>query len=226
MAKALLGIDRFFLDLALGQLPAVSWIVTQAAVSEHPPAPPDMGQLLAARVIRALMESTAWDSTALFLTYDEGGGYFDHVAPPILESVPSGSGAPSELEGVAVGPAFRVPFIVASPWARRNYIFKDASDHTSVLKFIEKNFQLPHDLDIAADRWTTMSDLSGAFDFTQLPTRPLLPAPEDLFKLANETILTSDVHRGIVECGTTVPRWLPPLLGQDPLIPFPTPKPA
>jgi phospholipase C len=221
LARALAGIEQFFLDLALGTLPAVSWIVTEAVVSEHPPAPPDMGQLLAARVVRALMESTAWESSVLFLTYDEGGGYFDHVPPEILEVVPRG-----RLAGEAVGPAFRVPLIVVSPWARPGFVLTEPADHTSILRFIERTFRLPPTLEIHPARRASLSDLTPAFDFTQEPRRPLLPAPEDLFKLADETVITTDVHRGVVECSTTIPRWLPPLLGLRPLLPYPTPPPA
>lgn len=224
MAKALTDFNVFLADLAAGQLPAVSWIITEAAVSEHPPAPPDMGQLLAARVVRALMESTAWESTALFLTYDEGGGYFDHVAPPgIYEEVPSGT-----FSGEAVGPAFRVPLVAVSPWARPQYVFAEPSDHTSVLKFLEWNFDLDPMPTIAQDRRNNLSDLRGLFDFSPKEPAPfpMLPDSSDLFDFAKETVLTSDVHRGVVECGTTIPRWLPPLLGRDPLIPYPTPSPA
>ena len=126
LAKAAADISEFFADLTAGTLPAVSWIVTEAVVSEHPPAPPDMGQLLAARVVQGLMESSAWDSMVLFHTYDEGGGFFEHVSPKILEYVP-GNLADG---GAAVGPAFRVPLIVVSPWASTGTVFKGTLDHT------------------------------------------------------------------------------------------------
>jgi phospholipase C len=111
LARATADIGEFFADLAAGTLPAVSWIVTEAVVSERPPAPPDMGQLLAARVVEAMMASSAWDSSVLFLTYDEGGGFFDHVPPAVLETVPSA--LPDA--GEAVGPGFRVPLSSSRP---------------------------------------------------------------------------------------------------------------
>src|SRR5258708_6780262 len=132
LAKATADISTFFADLDAGTLPAVSWIVTEAVVSQHPPAPPDMGQLLAARVVQALMQSSAWDSTVLVLTYDEGGGFFDHVPPQILEYAPDN--LPSSDS--AVRPAFRVPLFVVSPWARPGAVFKHLLDHTSILQFI------------------------------------------------------------------------------------------
>jgi len=163
LARATADISEFFADLAAGTLPAVSWIVTEAAVSEHPPAPPDMGQLLAARVVDALMGSSAWDSTALFLTYDEGGGFFDHVPPQILEHVP----ATLADGGAAVGPAFRVPLIIVSPWARSGTVFKRALDHTSILQFVERTFSTkshPLKLPTIDARRRTLADLRGAFE--------------------------------------------------------------
>jgi len=224
LANATAEISEFFTDLAAGMLPAVSWIVTEATVSEHPPAPPDMGQLLAARIVRALMESTAWESTALFVTYDEGGGYFDHVPPSILEYVPS----KLPKAHTAVGPAFRVPLIIVSPWAKAGTVFKGRTDHTSILQFIEHTFSTqgnPVRLPTISLGRRLLADLRGAFDFAQPPQRPSLPTPEQLFGLANETVLTLDVHRTAVECTTTLPRWLPPLLGVSSPTPFPTPTP-
>jgi phospholipase C len=116
LAKATATIQEFFTDLAAGTLPAVSWIVTEATVCEHPPAPPDMGQLFVARVVQELMASSAWESTALFVTYDEGGGFLETVPPYILEYVPTG--LPDA--DMAVGPAFRVPLFMVSPYARPN----------------------------------------------------------------------------------------------------------
>jgi phospholipase C len=222
LVKALVGIDQFFLDLALGTLPAVSWIITEPAVCEHPPAPPDMGQLLVARVVRALLESSAWDSSVLFLTYDEGGGYFDHVAPQILEVVPAGM----PDEGIPVGPGFRVPLTIVSPYVTPGSVFKSPLDHTSILQFIEDTFGLPKTLPIHAARRAALNNLAAAFDFTRTVTRPTLPSVDDLLPFANETVLSVDVHRGVVECTTTLPRWLPPLLGQQPLFPYPTPSPV
>ncbi len=220
LVKSLTDISAFFLDLALGTLPAVSWIVTEAIVSEHPPAPPDMGQLLVSRVVRALMESSAWDSTALFVTYDEGGGYFDHVAPPeAAMEIDSATGEP-------VGPGFRVPLTIVSPFAKPGTVYKDPVDHTSILQFIERTFNLPPTLPIAPSRRNNLGDLRDALDTTNHYPRPLLPDPAELAPLVKETVLSVDVHRGVVDCATTIPRWLPPLLGIPPLTPFPYPTPA
>ena len=226
LANATADISQFFADLAAGQLPAVSWIVTEAAVCEHPPAPPDMGQLFAARIVDALMSSSAWESTAMFLTYDEGGGYFEHVAPKILESVPS------ELPdaGQAVGPAFRVPLITVSPWAKTGGVFKGTTDHTSILQFVERTFSTmtaPLRLDTIAAKRRGLDDLREAFDFRQNPNTPSLPTPQELFSQANDTVLALNAERTVADCTTNLPGWLPSLLGvSSPTASSPIPNPS
>jgi phospholipase C len=212
LAAATAEIQEFFLDLKLGTLPAVSWLVTEAVVSEHPPAPPDMGQLFAARVVQELMNSSAWESTALFLVYDEGGGFFEHVAPEILEYVPENLPDP----GDAVGLGFRVPMTIVSPWVRPGTVYKNITDHTSVLQFIERTFStqdnpvyLPT---INAER-RTLASLEHAFDFNQQPIQPVLPTAADLYPDAQKLILTLNLDHTIAQCSEDIPDWLPPLLG-------------
>jgi phospholipase C len=81
-----------------------------------------------ARVINALTQSNLWTKSVFFLTYDEGGGFFDHVPPPQLD---------------AYGPGMRVPTFVISPWVKRGYISGQLYEHNSLLKFIERRFDLP-----------------------------------------------------------------------------------
>lgn len=212
LAAASADFTAFSADLAAGTLPAVSWIVTEATTSEHPPAPPDMGQLLAARVVELLMNSSAWDSTALFVTYDEGGGFFDHVRPEILEAVPAG--LPDA--GMAVGDGFRVPLFVVSPWAKPGAIFKKTVDHTSILQFIERTFtagtQSVH-LPTIATRRRGLTDLTEALDFTQTPIAPPLPTAAELYARASQDVLVLNGDRTVASCATGVPDWLPSLLG-------------
>lgn len=118
----------YYRDLSAGTLPQVSFLITESLISEHPPADIQMGQQKMQQVITALMKSPVWRSSALFFTYDEGGGYFDHVAPPQVD---------------AYGMGFRVPMLVVSPWAKRGYISGHLYEHSSVLKFIERRFGLP-----------------------------------------------------------------------------------
>jgi phospholipase C len=207
LARATSDFSEFLADLAAGTLPAVSWIVTEAVISEHPPAPPDMGQLFVARVVEELMASSAWSSTALFVTYDEGGGFFEHVPPQILEYVP----ANLPDGGFAVGPAFRTPLFVVSPWAPANTVFKGTLDHTSILQFIERTFSVT--LPTIAPARRELDDLTQAFDFNQQPNVPSLPTAAQLFPFARQTILTLNLERTAASCSISLPSWLPPLLG-------------
>jgi phospholipase C len=118
----------YYADLHAGTLPQVSFLITESLISEHPPADIHLGQKKMAQVINALMASSAWKSSVLFLTYDEGGGFFDHVAPPQVD---------------AYGLGFRVPMLVVSPWAKRGYVSGQLYEHSSILKFIERRFGLP-----------------------------------------------------------------------------------
>lgn len=182
--------DDYYSDLDAGTLPQVSFLITESLISEHPPADIQMGQEKMADIINGLMQSSLWKSSALFFTYDEGGGYFDHVAPPQVD---------------AYGMGFRVPMLVVSPWARRGYLSGQVYEHSSVLKFIERRFGLPtlasvnHQFDVSTpgtnndaangqptgpaapprDRLSQIGDFYEAFDFSQNPNyHPNLPSPD------------------------------------------------
>jgi hypothetical protein len=154
-----------------------------------------MGQLLAARIVDAMKSSSAWDSSVLFLTYDAGGGYFDHVAPTILENVPQNL----PEAGTAVGPAFRVPLFIVSPWARPGTVFKPVVDHTSIQQFIERTFSTktnPVFLPTIDPARRSPSSLMHGFDFTQTPNSPTLPTAKQLFSPAKQEILTQRRSHG------------------------------
>jgi phospholipase C len=119
---------EYFMDLQRGTLPAVSFLAPDLLSCEHPPASITWGQQYIARHVDALMRSSAWHEAAFILTYDEGGGFFEHVAPPRLD---------------AYGPGLRVPALVISPYARRGHIAPTIYDHSSILKFVETIFGLP-----------------------------------------------------------------------------------
>jgi phospholipase C len=212
LANATAEISQFSADLAAGTLPAVSWIVTEATVCEHPPAPPDMGQLFVARVVQELMASSAWDSTALFVTYDEGGGFFETVPPTILEDVPQTLPDP----GFAVGPGFRVPLFIVSPYSRTGTVFKPVIDHTSILQFVERTFSTkakPVYLPTISPGRRGLHKLQDAFDFTQTPVAPSLPTPAQLYAQAKNEVLVLNADGTVASCSTTAPKWLPQLLG-------------
>jgi phospholipase C len=120
--------EEFFSDCKNGTLPPVSFISTASPYDEHPPSDIQTGMKLQMQLIHAVMNSPLWSDTVFLLTYDEGGGFFDHVAPPVID---------------AYGPGIRVPMLVISPLARQGYLDPTIYDHGSVLKLIERVFKLP-----------------------------------------------------------------------------------
>jgi phospholipase C len=140
-------IGGFFTDAAAGTLPGYSLVEPDYSTqSEEDPQNIAVGEAFAASVINAVINGPAWDKTLLMWTYDEHGGYYDHVPPPaavppddIAPQVPAGQSA---YDGFArLG--FRVPFAVVSPWARRHHVSHVVYDHTSILKLVETKWNLP-----------------------------------------------------------------------------------
>ncbi|MDB5084569.1 MAG: hypothetical protein JWN30_1455 [Bacilli bacterium] len=117
-------------DITNNNLPAVSFVKADYPNDEHPGYSTPAGEDFAVKTINAIMNSPYWKDTAIIITYDESGGYWDHVAPPQVTPGPDG------LQGE--GP--RVPAIVISPYAKQNYVSHVQYDHTSILKFIEWNY--------------------------------------------------------------------------------------
>jgi len=182
--------SELYTDLTNGTLPQVSFLAPGIFNCEHPPAPVQWGQKKMSQILNALIHSPVWPSTAFFLTYDEGGGFFDHVAPPRFD---------------AYGAGFRVPTLVVSPFAKRGHVEGTQYEHSSILKFIELVFGLPtlastnHQFDVQTpgtnndaaggqpfgplqpprDGRSDIGDMTECFDFTQSPRyRPrLAPAP-------------------------------------------------
>src|SRR5207247_7086279 len=127
--KNILPTEHFFVDLNRNFLANVTWTMPPTQkLSEHPPYDPSIGEHWVVTAINQVMQSRYWSSTAIFLTWDDFGGWYDHVPPPQVDEV---------------GYGFRVPLIVISPYARHNFIDHTQADHASVLKFIETNYGLP-----------------------------------------------------------------------------------
>jgi len=145
-------LDEYYEDLERGTLPAVAYIAP-AGGSEHPPGGVASGQTLVRTLVSALARSEAWRSSAFMWTYDEWGGWFDHVRPPR-------------------GRGFRVPALLVSPYARRGVVDSTALDHTSILRFIEDNWRLAP----LAARDRHARSLDGAFDFARRPREPKIIA--------------------------------------------------
>jgi len=150
----LVSLDQYFQDLHDGALPAVSYIVA-AGPSEEPPSSLRNGQAFVRSVVTALKRSSAWDSSALMLTYSDWGGWYDHVAPPQID---------------AYGLGFRVPALLVSPYARRGLVDHTQLEHASMLKFIEDNWSV----DPLGSRDARANDFLSAFDFRRAARGPEL----------------------------------------------------
>jgi len=153
--RHLVPLQQYFADLDHGTLPQVSWIIPDFQDSEHPPEPVAQGMWYVTRAVNALMRSPYWNNSVIFLTWDDYGGFYDHVPPP-------------EVDAYGYGP--RVPMLVISPRAKAGYVSHYTYDFTSVLRFIELRWSLPH-LTPRDHRADAMLD---CFDFSQAPTPPLL----------------------------------------------------
>lgn len=144
-------ISEYFADAAAGKLPAVAFVDPGIAREgydqndEHPPAIPMIGEQFVATVVDALTKSPQWSKSAFFLTYDEHGGFYDHVVPP--EACPPDDKTPLLKAGDTDAKfdqlGIRVPFLVVSPYAKKHYVDHNTYDHTSILRFIEARFQIP-----------------------------------------------------------------------------------
>ena len=147
--------SQFVTDAANG-LPAVTWLVTGGAASEHPKnGAMCAGENWTVQQINAIMNGPDWNSTAIFLTWDDFGGVYDHVPPPVVDNW-------------GLGP--RVPFLIISPYAKQGYISHTQYEFSSVLKFIEERFGLAP----LTNRDTIANDTTDSFDFTQAPRPPLI----------------------------------------------------
>jgi phospholipase C len=163
-------LDRFYAAAKNGTLPAVSWIVPNGRVSEHPPALVSAGQAYVTGLINSIMESPDWKSTAIFLAWDDWSGFYDHVTPPTVDQN---------------GYGLRVPGLVISPYAKRSYIDHQTLSFDAYLKFIEDDFIGGQRIDPTTDgrpdprpdvreNVTILGDLSEDFDFSQSPRPPLI----------------------------------------------------
>jgi phospholipase C len=152
LSSHIVGLDQLQEDLRRGTLPAVSYVVPLGA-REHPPGSLRVGQNVVRTIVTGLMRSQYWKSSALMLTYDTSGGWYDHVKPPKVDRW---------------GYGFRVPALLVSAWARRGQVDHTTLDFTSILKFIEMNWRLQP----LTDRDRRAAGLMQAFAFDQPPREP------------------------------------------------------
>jgi phospholipase C len=203
------SLNSFYSAAHAGVLPAVSWVIPNAKVSEHPPARVSAGQAYVTSVINAVMRSPDWWSTAIFLSWDDWGGFYDHVVPPRVD---------------VNGYGLRVPALVISPYARAGYIDSQTLSHDAYLKFIEDDFLGGERLNPATDRRPdgrpdvresspVLGDLASDFDFSQppvppflLPTHPLAWSLPSAFRLGLPSMPLSQTprfHRGAIVATAT-----------------------
>jgi phospholipase C len=163
-------VSNFYRQANEGSLPAVSWIVPSAAVSEHPPGRVSAGQSYVTGLINAIMKGPDWNTSAIFLAWDDWGGFYDHVVPPIVDRN---------------GYGLRVPALLISPYAKAGFIDHQTLSFDAYMKFIEDDFLGGQRLDPATDgrpdprpdvreNSPLLGDLSNDFDFTQTPRPPII----------------------------------------------------
>jgi phospholipase C len=149
-ANVILNQKQVLSDISSGALPQVSWVIPTAQSSDHAQENDGSGPSWVASIVNGIGASPYWSSTAIFITWDDWGGWYDHVAPTIYDSYEYG---------------FRVPMIVVSPYAKAGYVSHVTHDFGSILRFIEENFGLGS-LGYADSR---ADDLSDCFDYAQQP---------------------------------------------------------
>ncbi len=196
------GVQKFLDDCANGTLPQVSYIVGPMELSEHPPWMPKDGAWLWDQVVSAVTKSPLYNSTALFITYDESGGWGDHVPFPTSPNGTAGEWLtdPNNVtDYVPSGPGPRVPFVIVSPWTAGGHVFTEHADHSSQIMFVEQwlatkgiNITTPN---IPPWRRQYMSNLVNAFDFT----KPNYTAPTIVTAGTPDTNEAGD-YMGTINC--------------------------
>ena len=163
-------LGKFYTDAKNGTLPSVSWIVPNNTNSEHPPSSVTTGQTYVTDLINAIMQGPDWSSTAIFLAWDDWGGFYDHVVPPVVDQN---------------GYGFRVPALMISPYARKGYIDHQTLSFDAYVKFIEDDFISSQRIDPQTDgrpdprpdvreNASILGDLTQDFNFNQAPRPPLV----------------------------------------------------
>ncbi|MFI0902358.1 phosphocholine-specific phospholipase C [Streptomyces sioyaensis] len=182
--------DQLKADVKAGKLPQVSYIAAPEAFSEHPNWPANYGAWYVSQVLDALTSNPeVWSKTALFITYDENDGYFDHVLPPFppasadqglstVDTKLDSFGGDATYSAGPYGFGQRVPMLVVSPWSTGGYVCSEVFDHTSIIRFMERRFGV-HEPNISPWRRAISGDLTSAFDFGLENTKPAaLPATD------------------------------------------------
>jgi len=151
----LVSTAQFYDDAAAGKLPQVSWVIPSGVDSEHPPAGVRVGMAYVTGLVNAVMKSPDWPHTAIFIAWDDWGGFYDHVNPPKVDTF---------------GYGLRVPSLVISPYAKQGYIDHTTYSFESWLKLVEERYGVSP----MTARDAQAADMMSAFDFTQQPRQPIV----------------------------------------------------
>ena len=187
LARHVVDTDQFLVDVKNNQLSAVSWLIPSAPFGEHPPQSITAGMEYVTSLVNAVMQSPYWADTAIFITWDDGGGFYDHVAPPIVDYIGKSR--------IPMGFGPRVPGLMISAWARKGLIDHNVYSFDSYPKLIEDLFLSGQRLNPAAlgtpdrrpdirdaldygkdilGKSVKLGDLRSEFDFSQEPLRPII----------------------------------------------------
>jgi len=144
-------VDNLLADIKAERLPPVTWVTPRFELSDHPPWNSRYSMNWVTDIVNGIMKTSMWEHTAIFLTWDEWGGFYDHVEPPMADRY------------TRLG--FRVPMLVLSPWAKKGYIDHELGEFTSPLRFISDNWGL----DYLTPRIADTHNYESVFDFTRKP---------------------------------------------------------
>jgi uncharacterized protein (TIGR03437 family) len=175
---------QFYTDAQSGNLPQVSWVIPNNHLSEHPAASVAVGMTYVTGLVNAVMNSPQWDSTAIFIAWDDWGGFYDHVTPPAVDQY---------------GLGIRVGGLAISPYSRQGYVDHKTYSFESWLRVVEERFGVMP----MTGRDNAASDMTDAFDFTQEPRPPAIldtvgspypPAHQNLVHPAGTLISTNAAY--------------------------------
>ena len=175
----LVNANQFYTDAKNGTLPQVSWVIPNATQSEHPPNSVRAGMSYVTGLVNAVMQGPNWNSSAIFISWDDWGGFYDHVTPPKVDKY---------------GLGIRVPGLVISPYARQGYVDHKTYSFESWLKLVEERFGV----NSMTARDNNANDMYDSFDFTQAPRPPVIldsqgsPYPPPLQTLARSPGTSSE----------------------------------
>jgi phospholipase C len=165
-ARHIRPVDRLLEDISAGNLPSMTWITPRMELSEHPPYSTCFGQSWVTQIVNGIMRSPMWPGVAIFITWDEWGGFYDHVPPPSIDQI---------------GLGIRVPMLVISPYARRGYIDDGLGEFSTPLRLVADNWGLPY----LTDRIRRTHNFAHVFDFKRRPREPTPLPPVRSCKGAN-----------------------------------------